>query len=868
MSEKILRITVDARGARKELRSLSKELSTLKKSGTATSNRIDGMSKSFTGLGKSIAGLGLAVELNRLVRAGSKMESMNSRLSLVTNDLSGELSYLGKTAKRLNTDYEGLTDSYGKMLLLVDSGAISLKQARILTEGLGSAAVVTGTSAAELSGGFRQLNQALAGGVFPAEEFSSVSESLPGLMNKIEQSAGLASGELRKMMLAGELTSDIFIRLATPALEAFEVQAESMSGTFAASNINMTSELFKLRAEISKPINSSLVPVIHELTDAMSYLNENSELVETSVKGVGIAIGLATSAKALAGVRAMAGSLAAMTAASGPLGLLAAGLLASGAGAAYLYSELDGSSDALGLMSNASKDLTASLTTQGRSAVEAAQAQVKLAEALITTMQIDTGGMFDGAQLERIGQARIAVQQLKEQIVSALRATEGDYTARISAEVVGIETAKQKLKDLANPVKIELDSEALALAEREAESLQKTLDRLMPDQAAAQDFSNELTRIKTLMSDRPDEMRKAIGLLTAEFQTLNSSVETINVIGKSFTAAKGSGVELSSLLNNLFPEDAKQSEYLASMNLINQAMADSPNNVSLLQKALQELDNQYNKSGVNGRFGALVDDIGSGNRLSSLASGDDKRLNSINAQEFGAEEKESQRFEEQLLIAQEYALKNAESKSQANTLIQQAEIIHQQKLTEIHAIAQNQRALLERQQAQEQISRFGAMQSTIFSLFQAGNNASGKESKKSFERNKKASIANAYVSSGLAIANAWTSMPSWTAAAQAAYTLRSTQKVIKGIKATTYKGGSALTSGSGGSSSGGSAGSVNETANSSNSESQQIIQINNYGTDYMDTDKVDHQTTLSLQRALDDDRIQMRDGELLIAVGH
>lgn len=81
-----------------------------------------------------------------------------------------------------------------------------------VTQVINKAAVVSGASAVEAHAAIIQLSQGLASGVLRGEEFNSVSEQMPRIMEMLQSSLGKTRGELRKMAEQGLLTTQVVFK--------------------------------------------------------------------------------------------------------------------------------------------------------------------------------------------------------------------------------------------------------------------------------------------------------------------------------------------------------------------------------------------------------------------------------------------------------------------------------------------------------------------------------------------------------------------------------------------------------------------------------------------------------------------------------
>ena len=168
------------------------------------------------------------------IKVGSDMESATKRIEAMLGSAEKAnfvISSLRDAGYETGASVIDLANSYGKLATFVENGSVSLQESLDLQNGLTNTATALGANSEQLSTVMYGLSQALGSGVVRAEEFNQVTEPLPGIINRMEQATGLASGELRTMVNDGLITSDMFKKILIPALQSFETQAEKMSGT-------------------------------------------------------------------------------------------------------------------------------------------------------------------------------------------------------------------------------------------------------------------------------------------------------------------------------------------------------------------------------------------------------------------------------------------------------------------------------------------------------------------------------------------------------------------------------------------------------------------------------------------------------------
>ncbi len=126
-----------------------------------------------------------------------------------------------------------------------------------LTETLQKIGAVGGSSAQEMSDSLRQLGQALAGGSLRAEEFNAIVEGMPELAREIGRGLGVPFGELRQLMLAGELTAEKVLGAIQSRARDVDAEFAKLPRTVSQASTALTNDLGGAIAQLDKAIGGS-----------------------------------------------------------------------------------------------------------------------------------------------------------------------------------------------------------------------------------------------------------------------------------------------------------------------------------------------------------------------------------------------------------------------------------------------------------------------------------------------------------------------------------------------------------------------------------------------------------------------------------
>lgn len=198
-----------------------------KRWGRAAKNMQTSMSKAFggSGLAKGIFAGVSAAGAKELIDAAIRIENALKVAGLSGQQLNDVYDRLFQSATKNAAPIETLVTLYGRLALNQKQLGVSSDDILKVTDTVAMALRVAGTSGAEAQGALLQLSQAFGSGTVRAEEFNSVLEGAPTILQAAAAGIKEANGsvsELRKIMLAGDLSSKALfkgIEAGTPILE-------------------------------------------------------------------------------------------------------------------------------------------------------------------------------------------------------------------------------------------------------------------------------------------------------------------------------------------------------------------------------------------------------------------------------------------------------------------------------------------------------------------------------------------------------------------------------------------------------------------------------------------------------------------------
>lgn len=188
-----------------------------------------GIASGFGGLagaaGRAFALIGGAEGFRRLSDSATRIDNALKVAGLSGEELEGVYQKLLASAQKNAAPLETLIELYGRVSLVQGELGISSEQLVGFADNIAIAVRASGKSSEQASGALIQLSQALGAGVVRAEEFNSIQEGAPTILQAAAagiKEAGGSVATLRKLMLDGRLSSKAFfdgINVGTPVLE-------------------------------------------------------------------------------------------------------------------------------------------------------------------------------------------------------------------------------------------------------------------------------------------------------------------------------------------------------------------------------------------------------------------------------------------------------------------------------------------------------------------------------------------------------------------------------------------------------------------------------------------------------------------------
>ncbi len=197
--------------------------------GTNEANELMQTIKGAVAAYATIQTLSAALNLSdQLTSTTARLNLMNDGLQ-TTQDLQNMI-YL--SAERARGSYQATADAVSKLGLMAGDAFSSSEEIIAFMEQVNKQFTIAGTEAAGIDAAMLQLTQAMGSGVLRGEEYNSILEQAPNIIQAIDDYMEVPKGQLKDMAAEGMITADIVKAAMFAAADDTNAKFEQMPKTF------------------------------------------------------------------------------------------------------------------------------------------------------------------------------------------------------------------------------------------------------------------------------------------------------------------------------------------------------------------------------------------------------------------------------------------------------------------------------------------------------------------------------------------------------------------------------------------------------------------------------------------------------------
>ena len=271
-----LSVEVNARGAR----TASNDLSHLARQSSKAEQAVAAVETQLNRMQKLLAIGGLASLGKQVLDAADKMQSLHSQLKQVTSgmtDYTHAEKALFEISQRTTASLEATTQTFVSTKRALADLGVTTNQTLKFTETLNKAMAVGGVNAESQKSALLQLSQALGSGVLQGDEFRSIAENAPIILDVVAEYMGKTRAEVKKLASDGKITSKVLFEAINGASGKISAKFDEMPMTFGQAMQQMENAWLKF----VDGLNSS--GVMSALAQSVSFLAQHFDVLAKSI---------------------------------------------------------------------------------------------------------------------------------------------------------------------------------------------------------------------------------------------------------------------------------------------------------------------------------------------------------------------------------------------------------------------------------------------------------------------------------------------------------------------------------------------------------------------------------------------------------
>lgn len=268
------------------------------------------VTQSFVNIGReAVAGLGAFASIAgalSFARTADSMQDMHAQIKLVTasaEQYQAVQESLHTLSQKNYADIEATTGLYTNSARALASLGKTQQEVLKFTDAVSLAMGVGGKSATEQASALLQLGQAMQSGVLKGDEFRSLGENAPIMLDLIAEKLGVTRGALRDLSKEGKITAEVVYDAMAGSTEKLQAMFDSMPVTMSQGLTQVKNEYKQFTHEVMNGTDG----MAGHIASTLSWLASNFDnLVNVAKAGVGVVGVLAFKSLAMSAMSAIA----------------------------------------------------------------------------------------------------------------------------------------------------------------------------------------------------------------------------------------------------------------------------------------------------------------------------------------------------------------------------------------------------------------------------------------------------------------------------------------------------------------------------------------------------------------------------------
>ena len=247
---------------------------------------VEKLNKAFAAITVVLGAVSTGIALFNASVARTESERKIQILGEAYGEAGALAKFASESAETFGQSQTEVNNALAKTYARLRPVGVGLEDIVATYDGFQTAARLSGASAEESAAAFTQLAQALGSGRLAGDEFRSIAEQAPLVLQALSKETGLAVGQLKEFASQGGLTSDIVINaLKRLKEEGADDLAESLKGPAQAfRNLkNAAEDLFVGLGDLGQ---GALVSAVNAITKGIKTITANLNVLGPLVTNV------------------------------------------------------------------------------------------------------------------------------------------------------------------------------------------------------------------------------------------------------------------------------------------------------------------------------------------------------------------------------------------------------------------------------------------------------------------------------------------------------------------------------------------------------------------------------------------------------
>lgn len=280
-----------------------------------TTSKAGGLTSMLKRAAVAVGGL---ATIKKVIDLSDTLTSTTARLSMMkaeSENVAEVSDKIFRSAQRARGEYQSTADAVAKLGTMAGDAFNGTDEIIGFVEQLNKQFTIAGTESTGVQAAMLQLTQAMGSGVLRGEEFNSILEQAPNIIQTIADYMGVPKGQLKEMAGEGKITADIVKNAMFAAAEETNRKFENMPKTMAQTWTSFKNKALKafepVLAKINELVNNpdfqtavdnvanSLVYVaevalwvLETLSAASAFVYENWEVLSPIFIAAAVALGV------------------------------------------------------------------------------------------------------------------------------------------------------------------------------------------------------------------------------------------------------------------------------------------------------------------------------------------------------------------------------------------------------------------------------------------------------------------------------------------------------------------------------------------------------------------------------------------------